>query len=80
MLTPDFGTMQNAIEIASSDKVFYMRNFTLPGRKILPGEELAGGRACRAKTLPGLKSLPGKSLLGWKLSRPIRPKAEDGLK
>ena len=57
----------------------------------LPAEKLAGVKPCRGGKLAWEKSLPGedlagaeklavKELAGWKLSRPIRPEAEDGLK
>ena len=36
--------------------------------------KFAGQRACRGG------KIAGKSLPGWKLSRPIRPEVEDGLK
>ena len=49
MLTPDFGTMQNAVKMDSNEKVFYTRKFILPSETTLMFRPSPFGIISRAK-------------------------------
>jgi hypothetical protein len=54
VLTPDFGTVQNAVNMGSNRKVFYMRKFILPSETTLMFRPSPFGIISRAKITLGL--------------------------